>query len=61
MTETEQLLSTAEAVRYTRIPRLTLLRAVRSGDLPALHPNQKVYLFAKEDLDEWVDSIREGV
>jgi excisionase family DNA binding protein len=53
-------LTTREAADYTGVRPELLRAAVRRGELLALHPNAKVYLFTKEDLDTWLDSIKRG-
>lgn len=56
----KMLLNTREASERTGVPPEILRSAVRRGDLPAVVPNQRVYLFDPDDLDEWLASVRKG-
>lgn len=59
-TNSNRRINTREAEAYTGVPVKLIRAAVRRGDLPCLAPNPRVYLFTKEDLDEWLDSIQKG-
>ena len=50
----ERLLTTAEALKYLRINKITLYSLIKEKKLPALRVGRQ-YRYRKSKLDEWLD------
>lgn len=55
--DTRDILTVDEALRYLRIARPTLYRYTSQKRIPHFHVGRKV-LFDRQELDEWLDGKR---
>ncbi|WP_338144505.1 helix-turn-helix transcriptional regulator [Neoroseomonas marina] len=59
MTDTESLLTRAQAEKYLNLPPRTLERVrINGGGPPFMRVGARTHLYSRTDLDAWVQSIR---